>query len=554
MAVISNLKHYNDFLWLFYKYGSSEWLKDLDSHFDMPQVLKEKGAEKGNVKDLSKDLEALGPFYIKLGQILSAEVQLLPPEYDEALQNLQDNATPMPYEDVEEVIFAELGDTPQHLFTRFNKEPLSAASLGQVHVAVLASGEAVGVKVQRKGIQDQILEQLNALEQLTQFLEEKTEWGKRYHVIEKFEKLKTTLLNELDYTKEASNLKTINNNLKEFERLIIPSPIDQYCTSRVLTMEFIPGKKITDLSIIKKLDIDGKELAEDLFRAFLKQIFVDGFFQMDPHPGNIYLTNVEGKPALALFDMGMVSYIPFQLQGELIRCLFAMSESREMEVEKILISLGKKLPEFNEYLFRSKISDAIASHRGQTLKQVSLGVIVLKLSYIAAESGLWLPIQFSMIGKTLLSLSPVLKALDSEFDPNKIFKENATELMNQRIQQQLNYQTFYSSLLQGIEFFKNLPGRLNDLFNFLSNNDFEVKLRFTELNTLSKNFEKIANRITMGLILASLVISAALLMQIDTPFRLFGYPGFAMSLFLMAAIGSICLILTIIFSDNKKEK
>ena len=554
MTLIKNLKYYKDFLWLFYKYGDSELLKDFSDQLDMPQVLKERGDQKGKAEDLAKDLESLGPFYIKLGQILSSESQILPIEYDEVLQKLQDKARPMPYEDVESVIIEELGKQPKDIFSRFEKEPLSSASLGQVHLAVLGNNKKVAVKVQRKNVQQDIIDLLEALEKLCAYLEKNSEWGRRYHIIEKHENLKSTLLDELDYKKEANNLKILSENLKEFDKIIIPFPIDQLTTSRILTMDFIKGEKITKLSPLQKIDIDGSQLASDLFKTFLKQILVDGFFQMDPHPGNIYLTFIDKEPHLALFDLGMTSYIPFQMQGKLMQSFFAMSEGRELDVINSMLSMGKKLPEFDEYKFKVKISEFIGKYKNSTIEQIPIGKLVIKLSYIAAECGLWLPIQFSSIGKTLLSLYPILKALDPTLNLNLLLQEQGFELIRKRLSKEFSYGSLYGALLEMVDFIRLFPGKLTQIFDLFLQNDHQLKIQFHQSESWAKNFEKIANRITMGLILAALVISAALLMQVQTPFNLFGYPGFAIILFILAIIGSLILFFNILWNDRKKLK
>lgn len=549
---LANLKHYKDLIWLFYKYGNIEF-NDFSAELDVKEIIQERGDQKGKAEDLVKDLEDLGPFYIKLGQILSTEMQLLPFEYDEALQKLQDKATPMPFEDVKDVIVTELGEPPSKIFKKFDKNPLSAASLGQVHVALLPNGKKVAVKIQRKNIQQDLLDLLDVLKHISEFLENKTEYGKKYHVIEKVENLKTTLLHELDYLREAENLKILHENLKEFENLIVPLPIDAYTTSRVLTMDFIKGEKITELSPIEKMDANGVQLAEELFRAFLKQILVDGFFQMDPHPGNIYLTYINKQPYLALFDLGMVAHIPFQLQGKVIQSMIAMSEGREVDVANILISVGTKLPDFDEYLFHSKIAGVVSHYHTVAINRIPMGKLFLQLSHIAAASGLWLPIQFSMIGKTLMSLSTVLKALNPDLNLSEVLKERAADFMNQHLFKQVSYRSIYGSFLEGLEFIQHLPSKLNQLFDMVLKNDFQVKFRLHENEPLAVNFQKIANRITMGILLASLVIASALLMRVDTPFQLFGYPGFAMFLLLLAAGGSIILIIKILISDRKKK-
>jgi ubiquinone biosynthesis protein len=552
MNLINNLKHYKDILWLLYKYGQGDLFHEISSEANLHEVIKEKGDERGKAEDLVKDLEALGPFYIKVGQIISSEVEFLPPEYEKALEKFQDKADPMPYKDVEAIIRHELGKPPSKLFKNFEKEPLAAASLGQVHFAELHNGKKVAVKVQRKEILTTILEQLDALESICNFLEKSTTWGKRFHVIEKFQHLRTTLINEIDYIQEANNLKLLHENLKEFENLIVPMPVDEYTTSRVLTMDYVKGKKITDLTPIEKIDINSEELTQELFRAFLKQILIDGFFQMDPHPGNVYLTSHEGKPHLVLLDLGMVATIPFQLQGQFIQCLFAMSQGQELEVTKTMIAMGKKLPEFDDYLFRSKIADFLGRYRELTISQLPIGKLVLKMAHVAAEAGLWLPIQFSTIGKALLSLNPILKTLDPNFSPNETLRNEATMLLSKRLNKLFSNQSFYQFCLESLDFVQQLPSNLREIFNLATQSNYSLKIKLAESQTITKNFEKIANRITMGLLLASLIIGAALLMRVETPFTILGYPGFGMIMFLLAALGAFFLILTILFYDRKK--
>lgn len=553
MTLLKNLKQYQDMLLLLYRHGSLDLYSELKSINDLPPDIKKEGQQRGKAEDFVRDLERLGPFYIKFGQILSSMTQLLPPEYEEALQKLQDHTEPMPYEKVKQIFIEELGDTPEHTFKNFSEIPISSASLGQVHLAELKNGKKVAVKIQRADIQNEICDQLEALEKICLFLEEKTDWGKKFHMQDKFQHLKTTLFNELDYIKESDNLKILNKNLNEFENILIPLPIEGLTTSKILTMDYIEGYKILNISPLEKMDINALKLANDLFRAFLKQVLVDGFFQMDPHPGNIYMTMRNEKACLTIYDLGMIGQIPFQMQGQLLRCLFFLSEGYELDLTKMMIQMGKKLENFDEYSLRVKVSNIIGSYQGRTLARLPIGKVVLALAQDAADAGLWLPIQFSTIGKTFLSLNPVLKALDPNFNPNDALKEHSSQLLSQRLKRQLSLQTFYGAAIDGIEFFQHLPLRINEIFDYVSRGDFRIKMDLFSSESIEKNFEKIANRITTGLILAALVIGAALLMRIETPFTLFGYPGFAIIMFSLSALGALLLVFSIIWNDTGKK-
>jgi predicted unusual protein kinase regulating ubiquinone biosynthesis (AarF/ABC1/UbiB family) len=251
------------------------------------------------------DLEAMGPTYVKLGQVLAGRPDLMPAAYRAALARLQDKVKPFPYEQVEEIIVAELGVRISKAFSRFDREPVAAASLGQVHLAALRDGRPVVVKVQRPDVRPQIAEDFEVLEQLAKTMDAHTKLGRRHRLSAIVEEFRLTLLNELNYEREAQNLIAVGNNLAEFERIQVPRPILDYTTRNVLTMEYVTGRKITSLSPLARLEVNGAELCEELFRAYLKQVLVDGIFHADPHPGNVFLT---AESRIALLDLGMVGH------------------------------------------------------------------------------------------------------------------------------------------------------------------------------------------------------------------------------------------------------
>jgi ubiquinone biosynthesis protein len=255
-------------------------------------------------ESLAADLERLGPTFVKLGQLLSSRVDILPPAYTTALARLQDRVEPFPFEEVEGRVSEELGVRLSKAFREFDEKPLASASMAQVHRAVLRNGRVVAVKVQRPGIQEMILDDLDALDDLATFLDEHSDRAHRYRLADILEQFRQSLIEELDFRNEARNLVTLGENLEGMETIQVPRPVADYSTSRVLTMELIHGRKVTALSAIALLELDRRELAEQLFRAYLKQILVDGFFHADPHPGNIFITD---DHRLALIDLGQTA-------------------------------------------------------------------------------------------------------------------------------------------------------------------------------------------------------------------------------------------------------
>lgn len=548
---IRHLNRYKDIVWLLVKYGRADWVKEIEGEIDLPK--EDKLAEKSggpSPQELTEDLENMGPTFIKLGQLLSTQTDFLPDAYVEALVKLQDHAEPFSYKEVEQIFLSELGVKIHDVFKEFDEVPLAAASLAQVHKAVLPSNRVVAVKVQRPNIQAGIVEDVEVLEELAALLESKTSWGKRYGLIEIVHQLRMTLLNELDYEKEASNLIAFKNNLRDFPLLIVPSPVKDYTTSRLLTMDFISGRKITHLSPLLKMDIDGEKLAESLFEAYLKQILIDGLVHVDPHPGNVYLTD---DNRIVLLDLGMVTHIPPQMQNGILKLLLAVSEGQGEEAADIIIKLGHQTKDFVYYQFRHFISNLVAQYQDLNISQMAMGKLILKIASIGGQTGIMMPPQFSMLGKALLNLDKVGKALAPEFNPNEKIRQQAAELITQRIRKNFSSGVFYRTFIEGAELLQHMPEKLNDILNILSKNELKLDVDAIDEKRLMVGFEKVANRITMGIILAALIIGAALLMRVETQFTLFGYPGLAILFFLSAAVGGVLLIFSIILSDENSS-
>ncbi|MBV9209915.1 MAG: AarF/ABC1/UbiB kinase family protein [Acidobacteria bacterium] len=449
------------------------------------------------------------------------------------------------------MVSSELGVRLSKGFAEFASIPMAAASLGQVHFARMRDGRPVVVKVQRPGVREIIVEDLDALEAVAQFLDSHTETGKRYEFQPMLAELRKSLLHELDYRQEARNLVTFAANLREFALIDVPRPVDDYTTSRVLTMEYIAGKKITSLSPLARIDINGYALAEHLFHAYLQQILVDGFFHADPHPGNVFLTDYG---SIALIDLGMVARITPGFQEQLLQLLLAISEGRGDEAAEITIKLGEPKDDFDDVMFRRDIADLVTRHKGSNLQEINTGRVVLEITRIAGERGFRLPPEFTMIAKTLLNLDQVVHTLSPDFNPNASIRRHATEIVRQRMLKSLSAGNIFTSALEVKEFAEKLPGRVNKFLDTIANNDLKLRVNAIDETKLMAAFQKIANRITLGLLLAALIVGAALMMRVETSFKILGYPGLAIIFFLVAAGGAILLAINILYNDEKSEK
>src|SRR4051812_4158227 len=545
-----HLNRYRQIAWLLVNYGRSDLVKQSGLEETLAAEQRATPKEKAKADELADDLEQLGPTFVKLGQLLSTRVELMPQAYIEALTRLQDKVEPFPFNEVEKIVANELGVRLSKAFSEFEPAPMAAASLGQVHKARLRNGRQVAVKVQRPAIRERMIEDLDALDEIAEFLDSHTEFGKRYEFGKMLEEFRRSLLRELDYRQEANHLTTIHEHLQEFESIVVPEPINDYTTSRVLTMEYVHGKKITDLSPLGRMEFDGGALAEELFRAYLKQILVDGFFHADPHPGNVFLTD---DYRIALIDLGMIGRIIPSFQEQLLQLLLAIAEGRADDAADVAIKVGEARDEFDETEFRRRLTAIIVQQQGATVEQMQVGRLVLEVTTAAAETNIRVPSELTMLGKTLLNLDQVGRAIAPEFDPNASIRRNAAQILQQRLYKSLSPGNLFSGVLELKDLLQRLPSRINRILDSISNNEFKVSIDAIDEKTLILGFQKVANRITTGLIIAALIVGAAMMMRVETSFRIFGYPGLAIILFLTAVVAGVILLVNIMFYDKSHK-
>jgi ubiquinone biosynthesis protein len=497
---------------------------------------------------LADDLESMGPTYIKLGQLLSTRVDLLPPAYTEALTRLQDEIEPFPFSDVQQIVEDELGVSLRHGFTSFDEKPIAAASLGQVHRAVLRSGREVVVKVQRPGIREVVRDDMEALGKIAAFADEHTDVGKRYGFGQLLGQFRRSLAGELDYQREAANLTRLGELTADYPHLLVPRPVPDYTSSRVLTMDFVAGRKVTDVGAMGLLDIDGEPLVRELFAAYLKMILVEGFLHADPHPGNVLLTP-DGR--LALIDLGMVATVPPRVQDQIVKLLLAISDVDGEEAAQVLASMGEPLEGYDASRFREDVA-ALVSRAVSLGGEVQAGAVLVELSRLSGVHGLRPPPEMAMVGKALLNLDQVTTHLDPSFAPAEAIRDNVSEIMGSGLK--LSPAGIMAAAIDAKDFTANFPGRANRIMENLAEGRFSVKVDAVDEARLLHVLQRLANRLTMGIVIAALLVGAALMMQVPTDTRILGYPAIAMVFFLLAALGGAALVVSILRNDRHVER
>ncbi len=458
---------------------------------------------------LRKLLEALGPTFIKLGQILSTRPDLLPPAYIKALSLLQDQAPPIPVEQIFSVIEQEFGWPAHLLFREFEEAPLAAASLAQVHGAVLPSGERVVVKVQRPGTLPGIEEDLSILHELAHLAQQKTTWGELYDFVEIAEDFASTLRAELDYRREGHNTDRFRRNFSREEHLYIPKVYWAYSSGRVLTLERLTGVKIDDLEGIQAAGMDSKAIARHSARIIIKEVLVDGFFHADPHPGNFLVMPGE---VIGAMDFGLVGHLDRYLREELARLLFAAVNADADGVVEQMLRMGYISGAVNRPALRRDVNRLLQEYRSMPLKDIRAQAVVAEIWPLAFRHHLHLPTDLWLLGKTLAMMEGMGLKLDPDFDMFAVAKPYARQVVHQFTSPRaLGEKALHNAEAWG-DLLLVLPQRIYALLDQLEHGRLEARFQLQDADQLAQRGEKAVNRLALSLLTAALIIATAIIL------------------------------------------
>lgn len=546
-SLVGDMSRYADLARLLVKYGRGDLVSGagLDEYLTSDAEAQLDPAAARKAVDLAADLERMGPTYIKLGQLLSTRYDMLPPVYTDALARLQDSVEPFPAEQAREIVEAEIGARIRHLFESFDDKPVGAASLGQVHRARTRSGKDVVVKVQRPGIRETVRDDMAVLTQLAELAERRTDVGRRFGITRLLAQFRRSLVGELDYRRESANLVRFGELTAPYPHLVVPQPLPDYTTSRVLTMDFVAGRKVTDVTPYGLLDIDAPTLVAELFRCYLQMILVEGTLHADPHPGNILLTP-EGT--LALLDLGMVATVPPRIQDKVVKVLLAIGDGDGEEAASVLASMGHPLDGYDAASFRDDVAHLVSSTVAMGA-DLQAGAVLVQLSRLSGQHGLRPPAEMSMIGKALLNLDQTTAHLDPTFAPAEAIRDNLAQIMRGGLS--VSSAGIMAAAIEAKEFTAQLPRRANRILDSLADGELTVRVNAIDEQRLLMVLQRLTNRLTMGLVLAAIVVGAALMMQVPTASEILGYPAIAMVFFVLAAVAGAVLVAWIALTDRK---
>jgi predicted unusual protein kinase regulating ubiquinone biosynthesis (AarF/ABC1/UbiB family) len=517
----------------------------------LPEVATAEDAP-GTPKQFVDELEALGPTFVKIGQALSTRPDMVPPDYMAALARMQDEVAPFPFEQAREVIEAELGTAAGEAFAHIDPVPIGSASLAQVHRARLHDGREVAIKVQRPDIEQQIRQDVDVLMGIARTADRMTELGRRVHFADWVHEFRLLLIAELDYREEADNLERFASHFAEHPQLFVPSPLRALSTRRVLTMDLVEGVRLQDAERLRARQDGLSGLADALVRGYLDQIFVHGDIHADPHPGNLLLAH-DGR--LAILDLGMVIHVPARRRGQLLEMLLAAIDGRGEDVAETGIALGTSLSDFDPAGYRREVSRMIARYAAHAASEAfSEGHMFFDMVRTAAHHGLRMPPEMSVLGKTLMNLEAVAYTLDPDLDLQRVVERHLQRLMLVRLRETLSPSRLASEALQMQRLVQDLPGQLTKCLSMVADNRLRLRVVGLEESRLIETLQKIANRVSAGVVTASLVIASAMLMRGERRIAGTDYSTIVLLLFVTAALIGAALVLSALITDRPSRR
>ncbi len=523
-------------------------------------------------------LEELGPTYVKLGQVLSTRADLMPQAYIDELAKLQEQVTPAPWADMERVILEEwngregnpVARTVLDIYSEFDTIPLACGSLGQVYKAKIHSerGELqdVIVKVQRAGIDMLVESDMAVLLDFARLITARTQWGKWNNVIGLAEEFATVIRNELDFTKEALNTEEIGKNLATWygDKVKTPRIYWEYTSRRMQVQEFLEGAKVSALFPRRdgkgppaiELSVDQrKRISETLTVCFLRQIFVDGFFHADPHPGNVmfqFKRGSQGMPTLVLIDFGMVGRTDPRSREILIDFFLAMIQFDAVRAADRILEYGHPQQRVDKFAITTELDHLMREFLGKPVAEVQMGKLLQKVMDLMMKYKVRMPTSFLLISRVLVTTEGICRQLDPEYMLIKVAEPFIRSLIQSQFTSLLQGQEFMRLALDVRNFVLRTPRRIDDFLSQLTSGQIRIETDFRNLHRLERTLTVVGNKIAFSLLNAALLLAGALMMHLDHGPQLFGFPALSIVTFSLSAFLGAWLLISILRSGQLK--
>ena len=545
---VRDIKRFNQILIVLFEEGFEFLLTKikLRQYIPLTKRLKSKLRKSQEIKPevrLRKTLERLGPTFIKFGQLLSVRPDLIPKEYVKELEKLQDSVPPFSFNEVKSIIEKEFGKSIEHLFLHFEKKPIASASISQVHKAVLKTGERVAVKVQRPNVKSIMETDIEIMFYFAKLLESHVENMRRFKPVKIVSEFKDWTERELDFRLEARNAKRFYENFKGSKTVHIPKVSDELTSERVLTLEFIDGIELHNIKEIKKRKLDFNEIMKNGFNAIMTQVFVHGIFHADPHPGNIIVMK---NNSLGFVDFGIVGYFDERLKQKCVDLIYGIVEQDEEIVMDTLVSMGMESDELNFEQLKSDIGFIIQPLQSSSIKDIKVSKVLEEILDIALRHRLKVPAPFVLFGKTIMTLEGV--AL--EYDPNFKLVETAKPFIESIILKRKSpfyaWKSFVHNINRYKKFAEEFPEKAERALDKIQRGTIKVDIEDTDIRKLSLEIDRSSNRVAYGLLIAALLITSAILINVQKGPTILGVPFLSFFSFFFASILMFILFISIV--------
>lgn len=493
-------------------------------------------------------LEELGPTFVKLGQLLSTRPDIIPEVYVEELSKLQDTAPTVPFDQIKAVVESEFKVSLGTLYLDFDEIPVAAASLGQVHRARLHDGTPVIVKVQRPGIADVVDTDIEILRKRAAFLESHWDKARVYGVVEVVDEFATTIHEEMDYTREASNTDRLRESTESERGISVPRVYWDLTSRRVLTLEEMQGIKITDLVENPLPQIKMADIADRLASSFLKQIFVDGFFHADPHPGNI-LVSESGE--ISLVDCGMVRRLDVENKAGAIRMLIAFEEQNTRMLADEILYLGIYQTEVDVRRLTRDLAKVLRAYYDVRSRSVNMGRLLARVLNVSVSHGIRLPVVFAVIAKVLTGVDGLCSRLDSNFNFTQVARRFVGQAVRSELRSEAMPTSFYRAMASMRDLALALPEQLERLMRKAVEGTLRLEFKHQGLEEVEETLARSANRISIALVVAGATIGSSVIVSAGKGSKgLFGLPQLGVLGYIIALVFGIWLIVSILRSHR----
>lgn len=479
-------------------------------------VAGERTATAEGAQQFRQALEELGTTYVKLGQLMSSRPDLLPDVYIEELGRLVDAVPPVPFAELRPVIEADLGPD---VFTVIHEEPLAAASIAQIHAALLKDGREVVIKVRRPGVVEQVAVDLDLMRSTAGLLEGKSETARLLQVRALADELEAHLNGELNFVEEAHNTEVIARLVAEdVEELVVPKVIRPWVTERVLVLERLHGERVGPQHGLTPER--ASLLARTFFRAYVRQVTIEGIYHADPHRGNVLLTE-DGR--LGLLDFGLLGRLDDDTRRNLALLLMAMAQNRADDVADLILGLSLTTVSSDQAAFVHDLRRKLPRYHWRPLSGIATGDALSDLQRLAVTHGIRLPTSFALVGKTLAQADSIARTLDPELDPVAMLSNESLEVMMVEVERRLAPRQLLSTLYTQLEPMTKMPRRVGMLVNRLEEGSLKVGIAPTDLGDVERVLRSVANRLGAAMIVVGLLISSALMAQVNDGVALAGF-------------------------------